>query len=419
MRDVMPSLTAKFQDLFDTAAKLLLVALFFAFPVSIAAANTLMALVLLSWLMAGRFSQRWETLKHNAMTWPALLMYGLVVAGVAYTSASSEDIWMHLNKYSKFLFLLVAISLLHEARWRDRCWQAFGAAMLFTLASVYAGIWVDLPWSVTHQKGWGVDHTVFKDYISQGVMMSFFVVMSLQRALAAASRGLCLFWVATALLAILSITHLSGGRTGYLSLGAALLVFFLASVSSRWRIAVLVGAVLATALLAGTSPQLRGRVAQAIAEAEHHNATDFTSIGQRLYFWQHAAGLIEERPVLGWGTGAYHQQFCRIATSQGWCDAGRFHPHNQFLFWGVEYGLVGLLVFLFYLARPIHHAVRQDRAQKAVILGFMAIFVMGSMTHGSLWLSTENHFFTFMLALLMAGPWRLAQPQDEVAQARA
>lgn len=408
----MPPLTVKFQDGFDTAAKLFLVALFFAFPIALGAANTLMALVLLSWLLAGRFGQRWETLKRNLMTLPALLMYGLIAAGVVYTTATPQEIWMHLNKYSKFLFVLVAISLLHEARWRERCWQAFSAAMLFTLASVYAGIWLDLPWSVTHNKGWGVDHTVFKDYISQGVMMSFFVVLSLQRAIAVTSKGRCILWAAIALLGILSITHLSGGRTGYLSLGAALLVFSLMSVPSRWRISAFVGLVLATALMVGTSPQLRGRVAQALAEAEHHSAHDFSSIGQRLYFWRRAAGLIEERPVLGWGTGAYHRQFCRVADDQGWCGAGRFHPHNQFLFFGVEYGLVGLLAFLFYLARPIRHAVQQDRPQKAMILSFMAIFVMGSMTHGSLWLSTENHFFTFMLALLMAGPaWCLVEPK--------
>ena len=179
---------AALQHRANQSAQIFLVGIFFCFPISLAATNILMALMLVTWLLAGQFKARWHSVKSNPITLPALLLYGLVIAGTTYSTASGAEMLQHLNKYSKFLFVLLAITLLQDPAWRQRCWRAFGVAMLFTLVSVYANIWFDLPWSVTHNQGWGVDHTVFKDYISQGIMMSLFVAANVHWAYKAVSR---------------------------------------------------------------------------------------------------------------------------------------------------------------------------------------------------------------------------------------
>lgn len=400
--DVVAAQASDARRRFDAWAHASLIGVFFAFPVSLALANTLLASMLVFWLLAGRLKARWAVVRRNPITYPALAMYGLVLFGALYSTAPMSDIWTHVSKYSKFLLLLVAISLLEQKRWRTLAWQAFSVAMLLTLASAYANIWLDLPWSVTKNQGWGADHTVFKDKIAHGILTSFFVIVSIVRALRAPSPAARLVWGALVVLGLLSVTHLSGGRTGYLALGAGVVVFALAAAAPRLRAITLVGTVLAIGVLSVTSIQLQDRVSLAIAEAKNHNLEDFSSIGQRLYFWDRSAVLIKERPLMGWGTGAYHTEYCRIAATPKWCEHGKFHPHNQFLFWGVEYGLFGLLIFSCYLAQPVRVASRQSRRDMALTLAFMAIFVVDCMTHGALWLSTENHFFTFVLALLMA-----------------
>jgi hypothetical protein len=54
---------------------------------------------------------------------------------------------------------------------------------------------------------------------------------------------------------------------------------------------------------------------------------------------------------------------------------------------------------------------------KATTLGFLAIFMADSLVHGSMWLSGEQHLFTYMLALWMSYPASQA-PSDQSSSTR-
>ncbi len=51
----------RLQERFDHAAKWALVGVFLSFPVALGLANTLSAVVLLCWLAAGYYRQRWQS----------------------------------------------------------------------------------------------------------------------------------------------------------------------------------------------------------------------------------------------------------------------------------------------------------------------------------------------------------------------
>ena len=394
----------------ESAAQWSVVALFAAFPLSLGLANVLMLLVLLLWVLGRGWHDRWMLLKGNPVAWMALGLYAWMCVGLLYTPAAWSDAQEHLGKYFKLPYMLVVITLLPDAVWRRRAMWAFLLAMMFTLASTYANIWWQLPWSRTQNLGWGYDHTVIKDYISQGLMVSMLALV----ALAAVLNRRCpprWRWVCgmVAVAAIISVTHLSHGRTGYLAVLAALGAFALFAVQGWKRLAVVWVVGLAIGGLYLSSPSLQGRVDQAVAEARYRNMDDLSSIGQRLYFAEKTWGLIQEKPLLGWGTGAYHEQFCRVADTQAWCDAGRVHPHNQILFIWVEHGVVGLALLLGLIAAPVARVWRDSGPKAVVLAGFSALFMVGSLTHGALWLSTENHFFTLMGALLASAAWASRQ----------
>ena len=394
----------------NAAALLTLVVLFFAFPVSLALANLLMVLTLVLWALGGHWQERWEAVKGNPVAWLALGLYLWMCAGVLYTPAKWPEVQQHLGKYFKLSFILLVISLLPSGVWRKRATWAFGLAMLFTLLSTYANIWWQLPWSRTQNQGWGQDHTVVKDYISQGLMMSMLALLALAAVINSKLRVLVrVLAAAVAVAAIVSITHLSYGRTGYVAVLVVLGAFAVFAMGGWRRVLVLLCMTGAVAGLYLSSPSLQGRVEQAISEARNYNAEDLSSIGQRLYFAEKTWVLIQEKPLLGWGTGAYHDQFCRVADTQVWCDAGRFHPHNQVLFIWMEHGLLGLLLLLGLILTPMARVWRESGPRAVVLAGFSGLFLVGSLTHGSLWLSTESHFFTLMGALLASAAWASRQ----------
>lgn len=378
---------------------------FAVFPLSNALVNLTMLLTCVLWIVSGQYAQRWNTIRRNVGLWCALGLYLWMWIGITYSPAEADDIQQHLGKYFKLAFMALVVTGLPDAHWRRRAWWAFAAAMAFVLVNTYLNIWFQLPWSRTQNQGWNVDHTVVKDYISQGMQMSLFVALMLAAAIRPGeSWRRRLIWITVALAAIVSITHLSAGRSAYLALVATLAGFgFWAA--SRWttRLGAIALVVVATAALYTLSPQMQSRVQQTIHEVTHRSPTDYTSAGQRLYFAEKSLELIREKPLLGWGTGAYHDQYCRIADTAEWCRLGSVHPHNQFLFIAVDHGLVGLMLMLMLVMAPLWVTRHAPAHERGVAAAFSGIFVVVSLTHGSLWLSTESHFSTFMAALIFSG----------------
>ena len=136
-----------------------------------------------------------------------------------------------------------------------------------------------------------------------------------------------------------------------------------------------------------------------------------TPIGPRLYFLHYGLELFSQKPWLGWGTGAYHGEFCRIATTPEWCAAGSFHPHNQFLFFMIEHGLPGLVAFAGVFVAALWQARRMERLDRAVAIAFVGVAGVGSLTHSGIWLANEGLAYCFGLVLVLTAP-RLQSPQS-------
>jgi len=393
----------------DKLAKLSLLGVFLTFPMRLGLANTFMALTLLFWLVSRDYKGRWNAIHQHPLAWPAVGMFVLVVLGASYTLAPASLALQHVGKYSKFLFIPLVLSLLTQEAWRKRCIYAFCMAMLITLASTYAGIWWGVPWSVTRGKlGWGVDHTVFKDYIAQGLLMSTFVLLAVAQAIKETVLLRKGFWTLAAVLAIVSILFLSYGRSGYAALLAGLGGFLWAINRRPFRkLLALIVLVTAVPLAYMSSPAIQARVDEgftevvdALARPLNQDATKITSLGARIDMWRLSVQSMAKHPVLGSGTGSYSVLAKEAFHSQGVLDVQGVHPHNQFLFFGVELGLVGVLAYVFYLYRAGTAGRTMAAVERAVLIGFLCIMVSDSIFNSALWLSTENHLFTFMLALL-------------------
>lgn len=410
----------------EWVARWAMVGIFLIFPIKTSLSNVLLASVLLAWVVAGQYRKRWVAIRNHPITLPALGMYGLVVLGIAYSPADWAQIANHLNKYSKFLILLVCTSLLTDALWRERCRKAFMYAMTFVVMSTYANIWFQLPWSVTQTPGWGHDHTVVKDYIFQGICTALFVLMAWSEAVSAPRRPMRFFWGVLGLLAGLSCLYLLNGRTGMLALGGALTVYVLTLSRSRVRWMAVAGTSILAMLLVTVPGVGKNKLQEAWVDVQRYQeqakpgqlTIDQASTGARLMMWTLSIQEISKRPLLGAGTASYHGLAESRLQDPGACAVACVHPHNQFLFFGVEYGLLGILMFGLYFLRAAQHALRLAPLLKATTLGFLAIFMVDSLVHGSMWLSGEQHLFTYMLALWMAYPAADRLPADQSSSTR-
>ena len=393
----------RFRTVMDQVARWSAVALLFAAPTSRALFNLSALLLIVGWCLAGRYASRIQTLRSNPITLPTLLMLLVIVAGASYTSASWDVVFDHWERYSKFLLLLLMISLFDHERWRQRAWVAFVTAMFIVLASTYANIWFDLPWSKSRNQGWGQDHSVFANYIAQGLTMAFFVALAVLRGLRQHALRWKLVWLITAALGVVSITHLSNGRTGQIALLGVFALLVFVEAPPRWRWWALLFVALLAVVVVSSSPLLRDRFSVGISEATAFQVgSDYTSIGARLYLWHTSINLWLQSILIGHGTGAYHGLAQQAFADPVMCAIGCFHPHNQLLFFAVDYGLVGAGLFLFWLCRPIRFAYSSGHAEGRLLMCFMGVLLVDILVHGALWIHMEAYFFFTMLALLMS-----------------
>ncbi len=373
-------------------AQLSLVLAFFAFPISVALANLSLVLTLLLWMSAMGHQAARAALgqaMRNPLVMPALALFAWIVIAMAWSPADRGAMGGFIQKYLKFALIPVMVALLQDATVRRRSWNAFGVAMLLTLCVTWLNVWFDFPFTRTRNQGFGTDHTVVKDYISQGIMMSFFAAMCAYLALKMRpEKWAWAGWIGWTLASI-SILFLSLGRTGYLAWG-------------RMAIGALAGVLTVLAVVFAASPALQERSAVAFREATSSNLEQVTSVGARV---QMALFVLDSAPdalMAGHGTASYPVLAANHFKDPGYCAVVCPHPHNQFSFFLFEQGAIGLGLFLWFIAALVRSSWQQDPQRRALGMALVGVMCAACMTHSSLWLSTESHFLILISALAMA-----------------
>jgi O-antigen ligase len=208
---------------------------------------------------------------------------------------------------------------------------------------------------------------------------------------------------------VLDIIYILPGRTGYLSVLVMGLAVVVLLVKGSWRLKVGLGLAIAAALgaMIATSSTSRDRIAQALSEmrsadADAHN--DFgSSVGSRVIFWRNTMHMIADHPVFGVGTGGFQEGYKPyVAGVEGWQGTDTGDPHNQFLKFLGEQGIVGFAAVLFFLFRAVTCPAPIPYRQLAIaaVAGWCATSMASS--HFSTFV--EGRMLYFWLGTLLAGP---------------
>lgn len=127
---------------------------------------------------------------------------------------------------------------------------------------------------------------------------------------------------------------------------------------------------------------------------------NYSTIGQRLEYWRTAVHAFKKNPVLGVGTGdvneamniAYQERQTKLKPEL------RFRAHNQYLSFGVAFGIIGLLFFVFVLiAAPI--AAKAYRYKTFLV--FYAIALLSMLTEDTIETQAGVTFFTFFMTFYL------------------
>jgi O-antigen ligase len=377
----------------------------FFLPFSTTATEILLSAFVLFWLLSGHYREKIATILRSKVALVSLVMAGLLVLGLTYTSAPPGEALGVLLRYRRFLYIPLLLTAFQAATVRRHAIYAFQSAMLLVLAASLVLFFARA------LCGSPDNCCVFKNHITQNVLMAFFVGLTACRL----PRNRLGYWLAIVaiLLASFNILFMVDGRTGYLAL------FGIAAVVLYRRIGVhglvLTAVAAACVCIAGycASANFRHRINLALAEVQTCRDQDLSelgsSIGRRAFYYRTSAVVVGQHPLLGAGTGCYRTELQRHVR-EGYnyiCS----NPHSDYFNIVVQTGLVGLAVFLFWIYAQWQSSRRLPADLAGPAQSLIVTFVLGGLFNSLLMDVTEACLFCYFTGLCHAGQPMAPAPQ--------
>ncbi len=387
----------------DQSARWSAIALGFSIPISVALDNVLSALVLAGWLLGGMYHDKLLVIRRNAVAIAALVLFTLLLAGTLYGERYPGDTLLYLGKYADLLFIPAFLWLFRDEKARLQGLYGFAASLALVLLLSYLirlGLLPQSRWLL----GDATNPSVFKQYLTHNILMAMAAFVFAQLAACAQSFRARWGWAILAVLAVVNVTAMMQGRTGYFIIGALALYFGYSRL--RWRGVLVVAAVmtgLATTLALIPGP-FQHRLKEAAGEiaAWQPGRPATASAAFRLEFYRNSLEIIAEHPLVGVGTGGFPKAYADKIRGSGMVQTR--NPHSEFLHIGVQMGALGVIALISLFVTQWRFAPRlASPLETHLARGLVLMMVTGSLFNSLLLDHTEGLLFAWLSGLLYGG----------------
>lgn len=384
-----------------------LIILAFAIPVSTAATYLIIVGFLLFWIIdnfKNPLKKLTAVIKSNPVAMAGCAIFLLHILGLLYTHADLEKILEGIQNGGKLLFIAIAMIYLKQEKNARAVLLSFMCAMGIVLVLSYL-IRINMVPGFIPVKGNPLDCCVFHDHIKHNTFMAFTAFVAAVLSKSSKTPKARILWAGFSCLAVINVLFMVEGRTGHLII-LFLFMYFLGSWSSRKQV---VASVVIIALSIGlvlwsypSNPLMtRARIAVEEIKAWHYGkpSKETSSSGLRLEFYTNSLKLIKNHPFIGTGTGSFKSSYAELIKGTGFNRTD--NPHNEFLMAGVHFGLVGILMLLYFFITQWRYAAYLGKHEKRLLArGLVLTIIISCMVASPLQDSAESWFFALISAAL-------------------
>ena len=332
-----------------------------------------------------------------------LLALGWMLLSMLWSEAELSDQWKYFYAHARLLWVLAFVYLLKDQLRAMKALKWLVLGQLFVVGLSWL-MWAGVPVPLTKRPLELA--AAFTSYLEQPVMSTLLLVLLWSfRAHWQAQWGSKTVWAAIVLVG-LNVVLVMTGRTGYLVLLTFIGIELLRRLPLRLAWLAFVLPLLLAVTLYEVSPRFADRVSAIKTNSLAYQGQDVTtSEGQRIDMWYRAFLGIEKKPILGYGVGSYPQVY---RAEGGLIQGVVSQPHQQYLLWWIDAGLVGLLLLFSFFAALLYDARQLQPSAAAALVTITAIaFVMGMMNCPLFGVGMGEYFLLIMAALLL---FRKPQP---------
>ena len=369
----------------------------FFLPLSTSVISVLACLLVLGWVIEGRFAEKLTEVRKNGVCLAVLAYIVLMIAGLLW----SDDIQSGLAfiaKRWKFMLMPLFMTLVVYSK---RRWYigAFLVGMTVAMSITYLA-WFDL----IHYADVTPQHITKKTFhVVYNPLLAIAIYMLAHELFWGKTRAV-LKWGGCVLLGVMVFNmFITEGRAGQLVFFVLIVLFLLQKFRKNLIVAVCGTAVLLPLLFyAGYSwsPQFKSRVDLARNEIAQFEQNPNTSVGLRLLYWRNSYEIMKAYPLLGVGTGDFDAEYSKINQQRSPDISPTDNPHNQYFLVGTRFGGIGLVVMLSLFFLQFRQGRMQKDGLQRLRYAFPVFFLVIMLTESYLVVYQTGFFFSLFSAVL-------------------
>ena len=396
-----------YQDFMQKLINAIIIFACFSIAMPTAWVSVASAFLLFTWLISGKYSEKFKLIYKNPAAISVLILFSFYCIGSIYSSGNIKESGTFLLKYAKLLIIPIIISVVRTKKIRHNGMNAFlfGALILLSISYFkWLGI-IPMNLGLHDLPDNSQGYLAFKNRIAHNILMSFLMFVFFCKAYFDKTQWRWV-WLVIALLSLINLMYLVGGRSGQIIALCFVLFLPLYFYGKEAYKYLLIAAISIFMLHKQLEPLMPGRLLETSQEVSEHKSDEhLTSAGIRLEMYKNTLSLIKQSPFIGYGTGALRYEYNKLANTQDTLLKDVPNPHNQYLLTFFELGIVGLsaLIFMFYRFWQYSKVIaRSDKYAGMYLKGVVLTIAIGSMFNSLLLDATEGKFYCVLTGLLLS-----------------
>ncbi len=367
------------------------------FPIGIIYTGVL--LFLLSLLFAGDYRTKWLTAKSNPLFWPVLAMFIVTCLSALIVGRPPSGFWSGFAHYQVYIFLLFFVSV-GAGDWQRRAVTVFFIGAIYAATLYYLSLFELLPAITPFTK-----YVIYSGNksIVLGIMLAIAAAWMLYEITVLPDRRWLWVRIIAFLYVAIALLLLTKTRTASLIFVLLCGFIFLKHFSFSRRGGLwLLGFLLLLGVAWQSASDLRTRVMGTIKDiSAFSQGKKVSGDGGRLEMFSITSEIIADRPLLGHGIATWAPLY--KVRAQGLFGAGMRTPHNDYLLYAAEIGLIGLAVLLWTWGVQLAVAWKIG-GEHGMLLGMLGVAVIvGGMFNAILRDLVFGMPFMILLAIPLAG----------------
>jgi O-antigen ligase len=378
------------------AASPLLILFAFALPLSTSAGSVLAILMILAWLVSGKYKDKFREIFHNPVAVAVLVYLLLHVLGLLW----SEDLDWGLSILKKqWKLLLFPVFLTIARKEHTKYYMAAFIAAIFIKACKAYLVWlgiIALPPS-------SIFTTLGTTHVMYNPMLALACYILLQSLLFGENSSVHKV-IQSGLFIFLSCNmFITAGRTGqvvfFILLAVALFQYFYKLSKQK----LLIGLFLLPLLMIGTyqcSTTFQDRVDRAVTEIKEHKSQEITSVGLRVWFYKNTLLVIKENWLTGVGTGDFQAEYAKVNKIHSPTLPDTDNPHNQYLLIASQFGITGIIILIAIFITQLVMAFKEKDYLTPLRQAFPVFFLVIMLGESYLMVYATGFLFSLFSAFL-------------------